>query len=76
MYLHLKKHSVCESLVFCGDSGLKVEWTEDDEKLGSIISVPPEIYTKGCVQDVDDGLIVSKSDREKKCLVLWRVPLQ
>ncbi|XP_075875663.1 acetyl-CoA carboxylase isoform X2 [Nelusetta ayraudi] len=37
-------------------SGLKVHWAEDDEKQGNIISVPSEIYTQGCVQDVDDGL--------------------
>lgn len=52
-----------ESLAFCCDAGLKVDWSEDDEKLGNIISVPSEIYIKGCVQDVDDGLAVSKSEK-------------
>lgn len=42
-----------------------MDWAEDDENLGNIISVPSEIYTKGCVQDVDDGLAVSKSDKNK-----------
>lgn len=56
---------MCEGLVFCGDAGLKVDWAEDDEKLGNIISVPTEIYTKGCVQDVDDGLAVSKADKKE-----------
>ncbi|XP_039658817.1 acetyl-CoA carboxylase isoform X2 [Perca fluviatilis] len=37
-------------------SGLSVDWEEDDQFLGNVISVPPEIYTKGCVLDVDDGL--------------------
>ncbi|XP_036953486.1 acetyl-CoA carboxylase isoform X2 [Acanthopagrus latus] len=37
-------------------SGLRVDWVEEDQSQGHVISVPPEIYTKGCVQDVDDGL--------------------
>lgn len=37
-------------------SGLKVDWEEDDNFLGNVISVPPEVYAEGCVLDVDDGL--------------------
>ncbi|XP_059192405.1 acetyl-CoA carboxylase isoform X2 [Centropristis striata] len=37
-------------------SGLKVDWEEDDQFLGNVISVPREVYIKGCVLDVDDGL--------------------
>uniref|UniRef100_A0A4W6GC82 acetyl-CoA carboxylase n=1 Tax=Lates calcarifer TaxID=8187 RepID=A0A4W6GC82_LATCA len=37
-------------------SGLRVDWAGVDQGLGNVISVPPEIYTKGCVCDVDDGL--------------------
>ncbi|XP_033978244.1 acetyl-CoA carboxylase isoform X1 [Trematomus bernacchii] len=37
-------------------SGLKVDWEEEDNFLGNVISVPPEIYTQGCVLDVDDGM--------------------
>ncbi|XP_015253885.1 PREDICTED: acetyl-CoA carboxylase-like isoform X2 [Cyprinodon variegatus] len=37
-------------------SGLRVEWTEEDQRQGHVISVPQEIYTQGCVRDVDDGL--------------------
>ncbi|XP_070759737.1 acetyl-CoA carboxylase 2 isoform X2 [Enoplosus armatus] len=37
-------------------SGLRVDWKEEDQTLSNVISVPPEVYTKGCVQDVDDGL--------------------
>ncbi|XP_057687384.1 acetyl-CoA carboxylase 2-like isoform X3 [Corythoichthys intestinalis] len=37
-------------------SGLRVDWTENDQVPGNVISVPPEIYTQGCVLDVDDGL--------------------
>ncbi|XP_040011834.1 acetyl-CoA carboxylase isoform X1 [Xiphias gladius] len=37
-------------------SGLRVDWAEEDQGLGNVISVPPEVYTKGCVHDVDDGL--------------------
>lgn len=39
--------------------GLRVEWAEEDQRMGKIISVPIEVYKKGCVQDVDDGLAVS-----------------
>lgn len=39
--------------------GLRVDWAEEDQRQGNIISVPPEVYIKGCVQDVDDGLAVS-----------------
>ncbi|XP_034397419.1 acetyl-CoA carboxylase isoform X2 [Cyclopterus lumpus] len=37
-------------------SGLRVDWEEDDQFLGNVISVPPLVYSKGCVLDVDDGL--------------------
>ncbi|XP_054904810.1 acetyl-CoA carboxylase isoform X2 [Poeciliopsis prolifica] len=37
-------------------SGLRVEWTEDHQRQGYVISVPPEVYKEGCVHDVDDGL--------------------
>lgn len=42
-----------------GATGLRVDWTEEDQKLGNVISVPSEIYDNGCVRDVDDGLAVS-----------------
>ncbi|KAM8886755.1 acetyl-CoA carboxylase isoform 2-T4 [Spinachia spinachia] len=38
-------------------SGLTVDWEEDDQFQGNAISVPPEVYVKGCVLDVDDGLV-------------------
>lgn len=47
------------SCVCHGAAGLRVDWAEEDQGQGNIISVPPEVYTKGCVQDVDDGLTVS-----------------
>uniref|UniRef100_A0A673CQ63 acetyl-CoA carboxylase n=1 Tax=Sphaeramia orbicularis TaxID=375764 RepID=A0A673CQ63_9TELE len=37
-------------------SGLRVYWAEEDQRLSNVISVPPEIYTQGCVHDVNDGL--------------------
>ncbi|XP_017269284.1 acetyl-CoA carboxylase isoform X2 [Kryptolebias marmoratus] len=37
-------------------SGLRVEWAEEDQKQGNVVNVPPEIYAKGCVRDVDEGL--------------------
>ncbi|XP_049433986.1 acetyl-CoA carboxylase isoform X2 [Epinephelus fuscoguttatus] len=37
-------------------SGLRVGWDEEDQMLGNVISVPSEMYTEGCVLDVDDGL--------------------
>ncbi|XP_012813279.2 acetyl-CoA carboxylase 1 isoform X2 [Xenopus tropicalis] len=36
-------------------SGLKVDWQESDLKKSTLI-VPPEVYGKGYVKDVDDGL--------------------
>ncbi|KAF7687781.1 acetyl-CoA carboxylase-like isoform X1 [Silurus meridionalis] len=42
-------------------SGLKVVWEEEEQRLGHVISVPLELYTKGCVRDVDEGL----ADAEK-----------
>lgn len=47
--------------IFCchGAPGLRVDWAKEYERMGNVISVPPEVYTQGCVQDVDDGLTVS-----------------
>lgn len=45
-------------LVCCAAAGLRVDWAEEDQTQGNIISVPPEVYSKGCVQDVDEGLAV------------------
>ncbi|XP_059407227.1 acetyl-CoA carboxylase-like isoform X2 [Carassius carassius] len=36
--------------------GLKVEWAEEEQRHGCVISVPPELYVQGCVKDVDEGL--------------------
>lgn len=36
-----------------------MDWAEEDQRLGNVISVPPEVYKQGCVCDVDDGLAVS-----------------
>lgn len=40
--------------------GLRLDWPEEDQRLGNVISVPPEVYAKGCVHDVAHGLAVSK----------------
>ncbi|XP_048044599.1 acetyl-CoA carboxylase 2 isoform X5 [Megalobrama amblycephala] len=37
-------------------TGLRVEWAEEDQRHGRVISVPPELYVHGCVKDVDEGL--------------------
>ncbi|XP_066546122.1 acetyl-CoA carboxylase isoform X2 [Amia ocellicauda] len=37
--------------------GLRVEWVEEDQRLGHVISVPSELYAQGCVRDVDEGLM-------------------
>ncbi|XP_018604528.1 acetyl-CoA carboxylase isoform X4 [Scleropages formosus] len=37
-------------------SGLRVEWTREEQQLGHVISVPHELYLKGCVCDVEEGL--------------------
>ena len=36
-----------------------MDWAEEDQRQDNIISVPSEVYSKGCVQDVDMGLAVS-----------------
>ncbi|XP_028850871.1 acetyl-CoA carboxylase 2 isoform X3 [Denticeps clupeoides] len=41
-------------------SGLKVEQAEEDHRLGHVISVPPDLYVKGCVRDVDEGLMAAE----------------
>ena len=43
----------------CDSPGLTVEWTEDDLQQGKRISVPQDVYDKGCVKDVDEGLEVN-----------------
>lgn len=50
-----------------------MDWAEEDQMQDNIISVPLEIYTKGCVQDVDDGLAVSTSNKShhKEMLVTF-----
>ncbi|XP_056313480.1 acetyl-CoA carboxylase isoform X3 [Danio aesculapii] len=37
-------------------TGLSVEWAEEEQRHGHLISVPPELYVQGCVKDVDEGL--------------------
>uniref|UniRef100_A0A8C2VCF5 acetyl-CoA carboxylase n=1 Tax=Chinchilla lanigera TaxID=34839 RepID=A0A8C2VCF5_CHILA len=37
-------------------SGLTVEWAEKDLQQGKQISVPEDVYDRGCVKDVDEGL--------------------
>ncbi|ERE74638.1 acetyl-CoA carboxylase 2-like protein [Cricetulus griseus] len=41
-------------------SGLTVEWTEDSRQQGKCISVPEDVYERGCVKDVDEGLEAAK----------------
>ncbi|XP_054628286.1 acetyl-CoA carboxylase isoform X2 [Dunckerocampus dactyliophorus] len=41
-------------------SGLRVDWTVDNQRPGNVISVPQEVYTQGCVLDVDEGLAGAK----------------
>lgn len=38
---------------------LKVDWGVDERRLGHVISVPAELYARGCVSDVDEGLVVN-----------------
>ncbi|XP_051549679.1 acetyl-CoA carboxylase-like isoform X1 [Myxocyprinus asiaticus] len=37
-------------------TGLRVEWVEENQRHGHVISIPPELYEQGCVKDVDEGL--------------------
>ena len=36
--------------------GLMVEWNPDDLANGKVVTVPNDIYKKGCVEDGDAGL--------------------
>lgn len=45
------------TLPWNGDN-LVVDWTEEDVKNNRIVSVPQEIYKKGCLENADDGLKV------------------
>ncbi|ELK31457.1 Acetyl-CoA carboxylase 2 [Myotis davidii] len=37
-------------------SGLTVAWAEDDLQEGKTINVPEDVYNRGCVKDIDEGL--------------------
>ncbi|KAG1958146.1 acetyl-CoA carboxylase isoform X3 [Pimephales promelas] len=37
-------------------TGLRVDWDEEEQRHGCVISVPHELYVQGCVKDVDEGL--------------------
>nr|UXL88908.1 acetyl-CoA carboxylase-like 6 isoform 3 [Potamotrygon motoro] len=39
--------------------GLTLEWTEEDQRLKRIISLPKELYMSGCVRDATEGLEVA-----------------
>lgn len=58
-----------------GAAGLRVDWAVEDQSQGKIISVPPEVYAKGCVQDVDDGLTVRR-DNNLDTFVFEVIPFQ
>ena len=47
-----------------------MDWTEEDQLQGEVISVPPEIYARGCVRDVDDGLEV-RPEGTRFLQLLW-----
>lgn len=55
----LANYRLIHVFIMCSCPGLKVEWAEEDQKQGNVVIVPPEIYAKGCVHDVDEGLAVS-----------------
>lgn len=41
-------------------SGLKLNWSEDDKMRGKPLTVPQDLYKRGCTMDVDEGLKVAK----------------
>ncbi|XP_051888522.1 acetyl-CoA carboxylase 2 isoform X1 [Pristis pectinata] len=41
-------------------NGLILEWTEEDQRLKRIVSVPKELYMSGCVRDATEGLEVAE----------------
>ncbi|XP_059843867.1 acetyl-CoA carboxylase 2 isoform X2 [Hypanus sabinus] len=40
-------------------NGLTLEWTEEDQRLKRIVSLPKELYLRGCVRDATEGLEVA-----------------
>ncbi|XP_072921977.1 acetyl-CoA carboxylase 2 [Hemitrygon akajei] len=40
-------------------NGLTFEWTEEDQRLKRIVSLPKELYMSGCVRDATEGLEVA-----------------
>ncbi|XP_060601349.1 acetyl-CoA carboxylase-like isoform X2 [Ruditapes philippinarum] len=40
-------------------SGLEIQWSEGEQARGKQFTVPQDIYKKGCVFDVDDGIRVA-----------------
>lgn len=51
-----------------------MDWAEEDQRLGNVISVPPDIYRRGCVQDVEDGLEVSIFMKVPKVTLTYVLP--
>ena len=45
------------TLPWSGDN-LRIDWTEEDARSGNIITVPDDIYQKGCVKDAEEALQV------------------
>ncbi|XP_063969750.1 acetyl-CoA carboxylase-like isoform X1 [Lytechinus pictus] len=43
------------TLPWSGD-GLTIDWTEEDAKSGKVLTIPDELYRKGCVMDAEEGL--------------------
>ncbi|XP_038054037.1 acetyl-CoA carboxylase-like isoform X2 [Patiria miniata] len=43
------------TLPWSGDS-LRINWTEEDARSGNFITVPDDIYQKGCVKDAEEAL--------------------
>ncbi|XP_022081008.1 acetyl-CoA carboxylase-like isoform X4 [Acanthaster planci] len=43
------------TLPWSGDD-LRIDWTEEDARSGCNITVPDDIYQKGCIKDADDAL--------------------
>lgn len=55
-------------------AGLTVAWEEDGLQQGRVIHVPEDVYDRGCVKDVEEGLEVSTGPEPYSLLLLEVMP--
>ena len=49
-----------KNMDYVSSPGLTVQWKESDQAKGKPVTVPDDLYQKGCVKDIDEGLECAK----------------